>query len=290
MNWPRVLNRSGLVAAGELTALCGCGFAAVYVLTVRTTPGREFADASLRGAGFAYSSVAEAVDAALGVVSVATLLATLAAVALVALVRLRRVPGLTAVGLLIATNASTWALKTRLLTRPDFGLSEITPASHNSLPSGHTTAVFSAVIAFMIVVPARARRLIATVGGACAVMTALATMSAGWHRAGDSIAAFLLVGLWAGIAALVGVLATDDVQIPLVDPSVGGRSLRWLATIIIGSAGLASALGFGLVLVPPLRTSSIGAGLAFLAGGMLIVAAAIAVLSAELLVLNRTDP
>jgi len=83
-----------------------------------------------------------------------------------------------------------------LLTRPDLGLREITPATHNSLPSGHTTAVSSVVVALLVVTPARGRPLVAVTGGAAAVVTALATMSAGWHRAGDSIAAFRVVGAW----------------------------------------------------------------------------------------------
>lgn len=117
-----------------------------------------------------------------------------AAIALIALVRLRRMAGVTAVGLLVAANASIWLLKTHLPTRPDLGLREITPVTRNSLPSGHTTAVFSVVVALLIVLPGRGRRLIVLAGGAAAVVTALATMSAGWHRAGDSIAAFSWLG------------------------------------------------------------------------------------------------
>lgn len=150
--------RGGCDRTGVLTVLCLFGFVLGYVLTVRTTPGRQLGDASLRGALITNSGVVDAVDAILGVVSVATLLGGVAAIALIALVRQRRVPGLTAVGLLIAANASTWLLKTHLLTRPDLGLREITPATHNSLPSGHTAAVFSVVLAVLVVVPARGRR------------------------------------------------------------------------------------------------------------------------------------
>lgn len=58
------------------------GFIAVYLVTVRTTPGREFGDASLRGALLIHDGAARAVDRVLGVASVATLLAGLALIAL----------------------------------------------------------------------------------------------------------------------------------------------------------------------------------------------------------------
>ncbi|MEJ7773139.1 MAG: hypothetical protein WKF51_14660 [Geodermatophilaceae bacterium] len=56
-----------------------------------------------------------------------------------------------------------------------------------------------------------------------------------------------------------------------------------------GSAGAGFCLAFGLVLIAPLRTSTDGAVLSFVAGGVLIVAAGVAVLMAELGVLQRTD-
>lgn len=284
--WDR---KAAVTAAGMLTVGSALGFVLVYALTVRTTPGRRFGDASLRGALVTNSRIVYAVDAVLGAVSVATLLGGVAAISLIALLRLRREPGVAAVGLLVATNASTWLLKTHLLTRPDLGLREITPATHNSLPSGHTTAVFSVVVALLVVVPARGRRLVAITGGAGAVVMALATMSAGWHRAGDSIAAFLVVGVWAGIAGIVSVLAADRPPVRGPTLPLGDRARRLIA-VTLGSVALGLALAFGLVLIPALRTSTFGGVSASVAGGVLIVAAAIAVLMAELVVLERTDP
>lgn len=285
-------SQTALAAPVALTLLCGLGFTLVYVLTVRTMPGREFGDASLRGALVTNSGLSSWVDRVLAVVSVATLLAAMAAIALVALVRLRRVAGLVAVGLLVAANVSTWLLKTRLLSRPDLGLREITPATHNSLPSGHTTAVFSAVVALLVVVPRWGRRPVAAVGGAGAVIMALATMSAGWHRAGDSIAAFLVVGVWAGIATIVMALSTTGTPPRPRGPRGSRASMRWQIVITLGSAGVGFALALGLVLVKPLRTSTAGAVAAFLAGAALIIPTAAAVLLAELAVLERTvaDP
>ncbi len=288
--WRALDNNAAAIAPCVLAVTSIVGFVLVYLLTVRTTPGRQFGDASLRGALVTNSAVVDAVDAVLGVVSVATLLGGLAAIALIALVRLRRAPGLAAVGLLVAANTSTWLLKTHLLTRPAFGLREIAPATHNSLPSGHTTAVFSVVVALLVVVPARARRPIAITGGAAAVVMALATMSAGWHRAGDSIAAFLVVGAWAGIAGIATVLADDTAPARVPAPGIGDRSGgRWLIAMTLGSVGVGFCLAFGLVLIRPLRTSTLGAVSAFVCGGVLIVAAAVAVLMGVLLVLKRID-
>ncbi len=284
MNRPRLLAYSAV-----LTVVCGMGFALVYGLTVRTRPGRQFGDASLRGAQLTESGVAGAVDTVLGVVSVATLLAGIAAIALLALARLQRVPGVAAVGVVVAANASTWLLKTQVLSRPDLGLSEVTPATHNSLPSGHTTAVFSVAVALLLVAPARWRPPLAVVGGTGSVVIAVATMSAGWHRAGDSIAAFALVGFWAGLAVIIIVALGPETVPPAVQPSRKSRvSRRWLALVTSGSTFVAVCLAVGLVLIRPLRTSPAGAALAFLAGGLFVVAAAMVVLIGVQLVLART--
>ncbi len=65
------------------------------------------------------------------------------------------------------------ATEDTLADRPDLGLREVTPATHNSLPSGHTTAVFSVVVAVLVVVPTPPRPQIAITVGAGAVVTAL---------------------------------------------------------------------------------------------------------------------
>ncbi len=280
--------RGQLVPAVLLAVGSAAAFLADYLVTVRTTQGREFGDASLRGALLIEDGVAPAVDAVLGVVSVATLLGGLALIAMIALVRLRRIAGLAAVGLLVAANGATWLLKTQLLSRPDLGLSEVTPATHNSLPSGHTTAVFSVVVALMIVAPVRMRRPLALVGGGIAVLTGVATMTAGWHRAGDSIAAFLNVGFWAGVASVVMVLWAGATS-----PESAARPLsppwrRRLMLTVLASTGASVCLVLALVVATSLRFSSAGAAMAFLAGGLLILSAAASVLVAHLLVLDRS--
>ena len=290
MSRPRIRqDRTDLLAPVALTFVCGVGFAAVYALTVRTIPGRQFGDASLRGAMLTRSGFANGVDTILGVVSIASLLAGIAVIAMFALARLQRARGVVAVGLVLATNVSAWVLKNHLLSRPDLALREVTPATLNSLPSGHTTAVFSVVVAMLFIAPSGWRGGVALPGGTASIAMALATLSAGWHRAGDSIAAFALVGAWAGLAILVvGALDADAPSAP--HPS-GASPLarRWLVAMTAGTGGIAVCLAVGLVLIPALRGSAVGAVSAFLSGGLLIAATAVAVLIGVQSALVRTD-
>jgi hypothetical protein len=209
-------------------------------------------------------------------------------VATVALVRLERVQGLAAVGLLVGANVSTLVLKTYLLERPDLGIREVAPATLNSLPSGHATAVFSAVAALLFVVPTRWRYPASLAGLLAATATALATMSAGWHRAGDSMAAFLLVGVWTAIAAGAFLIADTG--------GAGDRanfewpeSTRWLAAVSASSLTLGLALGIALNAAGPIRDATPGSWLAFLVGCLLITGTGIAVLGGMLHVLDLMD-
>src|SRR5690606_15552550 len=136
-------------------------FVLVYYLTVRTERGRVVSDASLRGALLSGASIRDTVDAILDIVSVGSLLGAVATVAVIALIRLDRVRGLAAIGVLVTANLATQVLKEYVLERPDLGLDEVAPATLNSLPSGHTTAAFSAVAALLIVLPTAWRLLAA---------------------------------------------------------------------------------------------------------------------------------
>lgn len=277
-----------LVRVGLAGLLFAAGFALVYSVTVRTVQGRLFGDATLRGAMLTSSAMAHSVEAILNVVSVASLVAAIALVTMVALVRLERSQGLAAVGILVGANFSTLVLKRYLLERPDFGINEVSPATLNSLPSGHTTAVFSAFVALVFVVPARLRYPVSVAALAAAIVTALATMSAGWHRAGDSMAAFLLVGVWATIAAGAVVLAdaphTSD-RAKFEWPA----STRWVATVAGGTIALGLVLGTALNAVDQIRDATFGSWVAFLVGVLLITGTAIGVLLGVLHVLDLRD-
>jgi len=279
----RPLARIVLVGVG-----CAAGFVLVYYVTVRTVQGRLFGDASLRGALLTRSALADSTTTILNVVSVASLLGAMALVATVALVRLDRVHGLAAVGIVVGANLSALLLKSYLLDRPDFGLLEVSPATLNSLPSGHVTAVSSAGAALLFVVPTRLRYP-AGVGGLVAVAaTALATMSAGWHRAGDSMAAFLLVGVWVSIAG-AAVLIAEPHGGPIRPAFEWPASARWLVALSAGALTLGLAVGAALDVAGSIRDATLGAWIAFGVGGLLITGTGIAVLLGILDVLAATD-
>lgn len=175
----------------------------MYWGAVHTVPGRLVDGRSLRGALLTDSTAASLLDRVLDLISVTALLCALCGILLIALVRQRRAVGLGAVAVLAGANLSTQLLKSVLLVRPDLGLVERTPATLNSLPSGHVTVAFSAVVALVLVLPARARGPVALLGlGATSAVT-MAVMSSGWHRASDALAACLVVGAWSALVLLL---------------------------------------------------------------------------------------
>jgi membrane-associated phospholipid phosphatase len=261
---------------------CLAGFVVTYLATVRTVLGRQLSDAAFRGGLLGQSRTSDVVDTVLGVVSVASLLLAVAVIAFVALVRLQRTLGITAIALLVTSNLSTQLLK-RVLDRPDLGLLEYTPATLNSLPSGHTTAAFSVVAALLLVVPRGLHTLVATVGGVYAALTAVATMFAGWHRWADSVAAFLLVGFWTVVALSVLAAVEGPPNRPVRRDWSVRRWWAWSSAVCLagGLALLAPLAASGRLRVSPLgQVGAFGAGVAF------IVATVIGVL---LLVLEAID-
>lgn len=277
-----------LTRLGVLATVYAVLFAGLYFFTVRTVDGRLLGDASLRGALFTSPAVEDSVDAVLNVVSTASLLGAVALVAVIALLRLARFEGLAAVGMLVAANLSTMVLKDYLLTRPDLGLNEVAPATLNSLPSGHSTAAFSAVAALIFVLPRPWRSSAATIGAAYATVTGLATMSAGWHRAADAMAAFLLVGFWTTVAAMV-VVAAGSASAPARSAEATASTARWLGAAALGCLLLGAAMVASLVGAAPILDTTFGSWVAFTAAGLLIAGAAMGVLVGVLRALDLMD-
>ncbi len=259
-----------LVAAA--TAYAGV-FVLVYVVSVRTVRGRLISDASLRGAISSSPALRDTVDAVLNVVSIGSLLGAVAVVAVIALIRLDRVRGLVAVGVLGVANGATWLLKEHLLTRPDLGLDEVAPATLNSLPSGHTTAAFSAVAALLLVLPARWRVPVAVMGAVYGTATALATMFAGWHRASDAIASFLIVGICTLVACAVA--------IRLGGPRSRSRTdvgMHWWVAGTVGALVFGGVLFGTLSVLDPVRESVVGSLVAFSSAALLILGTVLGVM------------
>lgn len=133
-----------LAGLGVVTAAV---FVMTYLLAVWTTAGRLLDGASLRGAIDNRSRLSDAVERTLDVVSVTSLLAAAVLLVGIALVRSRRELAVAAVVVVVGANATSQLLKRVVLERPDLGLYESTPATLNSLPSGHSTVAFSLAVA-----------------------------------------------------------------------------------------------------------------------------------------------
>jgi membrane-associated phospholipid phosphatase len=172
---------------------------------------------------------------------VGSLAVATAAVVVIALLRLAGRAAVVAIGLLAAANVSTWLLKNYLLSRPALGLHEAAPETLNSLPSGHATAAFSAAAALVLVAPVALRRVAAVIGATVGALVAVATMSAGWHRAGDALAAFCVVGFWS-VVAVWALLRGGDQSVPTEERwRPPGRTAR-IALVGVGGGTAVSVL------------------------------------------------
>lgn len=178
-----------------------------------------------------------------GVVSVPFLVIAVVAAAAVALVGRRWGDAVRAVVLVGGANLTTQLLKISLERPVDAGLPDANYG--NSLPSGHTTVAASIAAAALIVAPRRARPVVALLGGLYAAVMGVATMSLGWHRPSDAIAAFAVVAAW----SLLLLVPNSGRTVP-AGLAPGGRTVcaALLATIAfvgigVGVVTLALALG-----------------------------------------------
>lgn len=273
---------TAIAAAAGLAVGCALAIVADYRLAVWTVRGRVLDGHALRGALASRTRVTDFVQNALDVVSAASLLAVAVLIAVIALLRLERAVGLAALVVLAGANGTSQLLKHAVLHRPDLGLTERTPATLNSMPSGHTTVAFSVVAALLVVLPGRVRPAAAVVGAAYAALTAAATMSAGWHRPSDSLAAFLVVGAWVAVVALA-VLLTED---RAAEARARSAADWWVALRLLVAGGVLLGLGLlcalGAELVGLRPGGTVADGLAYLAGLAAVAGASCGVTAAVL--------
>jgi hypothetical protein len=96
----------------------------------------------------------------------------------------------------------------------------------------------------------------------------MATMSAGWHRAEDCVAAFLVVGGWTTAAAAVVVAISEPAGDPPDERSSGAR---WLGAATSGALILGLALVLALDAAARFRDSAVGQTFALLTGALLVI-------------------
>jgi membrane-associated phospholipid phosphatase len=181
-------------------------FEVVRRFFVDTVPGQQLDAVSLAGNTIGQGHVGGLVATVLNAVSVLSVVAATGAIGFIALMRGRVLLAAVATLMVVGANATTQLLKV-VTERPDLGIDMARAAAGNSLPSGHTTVIASVAVALVLVLPAAVRGVAALVGAAVAALTGVATLSAGWHRPSDAVAAFLVVGAWAALAGLVLVVA-----------------------------------------------------------------------------------
>jgi membrane-associated phospholipid phosphatase len=134
----------------------------------------------------------------LGRVSIGAVLAVSVVCVVLAILRGRVRLAVAALVVIVGSNVTTQLLKEVVLER-----SQLDVIAPNSLPSGHTTVVASAVGALLLVSP-RALRLLVVVAGAFAVMlTGSSTVVAGWHRPADIVAALAVCLAWTAVGAFM---------------------------------------------------------------------------------------
>lgn len=225
---------------------------AVAVVALRTGAGQRL-DEWARTTVVAGREAEVTVLSILGRVSIGAVLAVSVACVALAIVRGRVRLAVAALVVIAGANVTTQLLKHVVLERS--ALDVIAP---NSLPSGHTTVVASAVGALLLVAP-RALRLAVVVPGSFAVTaTGASTVVAGWHRPADIVAALAVCLAWTAAGSLmaggshraasgvtIGSLAGAGGALVLlvaigVRPAYGWSGFGE-ATVVLGALALATA-------------------------------------------------
>ncbi|GAA4262456.1 hypothetical protein GCM10022255_099140 [Dactylosporangium darangshiense] len=189
-----------------VAALEAAGFLAVWRFFVNSEHGQLLDFVAITGNSIGRVRLETLVHNTLNGISIVSLTAATIAIGFIALARRRVALAVGAVLLIGGANATTQVFKA-LIYRPDLGVDPERAAAGNSLPSGHTTIAASVAVALVMVVPAKARGAAALIGAVFAALAGVATLSAGWHRPSDAVAALLIVGTWAAVAGLFIVLA-----------------------------------------------------------------------------------
>ncbi|MEU5963435.1 phosphatase PAP2 family protein [Micromonospora parva] len=224
-----------------LALVQAAAFLAVWRVAVHSEVGQWVDTVALTGNRIGQDTIDGPVDRILNAMSVVSLLAATAMIGFIALIRGRIALAITATLLIAGANVTTQLLKYGL-NRPDFGLDPERAAVGNSLPSGHTTVAASVAVALMLVLPRKVRAVGAFIGAGYAAVAGVATLSAGWHRPSDAVAAYLVVGVWAALAGLL-LLVTQREQ-----AEVAPGDAHRVAALVLGVVGLLALVASGLSL------------------------------------------
>jgi membrane-associated phospholipid phosphatase len=209
--------------------------ALVYVATVRTIRGQRFEDVVLQAANGRHSPLVVDVLDSFTVWSVA---AVIIIVVVIGKLRGLLFLGLVAAGVIVLSVVSTEVLQ-HGLTRPLL-LSHGYRRQIQSFPSGHVAIAMSMMAALVLVVPYRLRGLVTALGALWAVGIGALTVTASWHRPGDTLGSDLIVVCYACLAVLV--LARCGRIRTAPEPA------SWVpAAVLTGVAGVAIPITLALI-------------------------------------------
>jgi hypothetical protein len=213
----------------------------LYVLFVRTGLGQRIDDATLDGRASLSARSINSADTLLRTVSVASVAILGGGVVLVAVMRARFVLAAAAAAVIVGANLTTQVLKP-LLSRPDLVRGQPEIEIGNTLPSGHTTVAASIAVAALLVAPRRLRGAVAVVGVLYTVAFGVATLTAGWHRPSDAIAAVCVAVGWGSLAAWVIVVRGAPAQEP-------GPATPFVSRLLVAAGGAVCAITFAALVV-----------------------------------------
>ena len=215
-----------LLLAGQIVA-----FIALWRFAVDTEHGQMLDWIALSGNSIGQDRVDGLAGTVLNAMSALSLLIATVVIGFIALIRGRIGLAVASMLLIAGANLSTQLLK-HVIIRPDLGVDPERAAAGNSLPSGHTAVAASVAVALVLVLPRTVRAWGALIGAGYTALAGVATMSAGWHRPSDAVAALLIVGAWAALAGLLLLLIQPAAA--RMDPADRHRRMA----VVLGVGGL----------------------------------------------------
>ncbi|MEU6023029.1 phosphatase PAP2 family protein [Micromonospora sp. NPDC048871] len=216
-------------------------FIVVWRFALYSELGQWVDTVALTGNRIGRDHIEEPVNRILNAMSVVSLLAATVMIGFIALIRGRVALAVAATLLIVGANVTTQVLKYGLV-RPDYGIDPERAGVGNSLPSGHTTVAASVAVALVLVLPPKVRAFAAVVGAAYSAVAGVATLSAGWHRPSDAVAAYLVVGVWAALAGILLLITQrEQAQVSSADAHRG-------VALLLGIGGLLLILACALAL------------------------------------------
>jgi membrane-associated phospholipid phosphatase len=286
---------SKAATAAWLAALTGVNILAFLLVanaSLNTIRGQMLDTIALAGREFGRDSVSGPLNTALNAISVVSLVVVLVVVGMIALARRRYSLAIMAVVLVVGSTATTVLLKDHLITRPEFGVDPDRSGAGNSLPSGHATAAAAFAVGLVLVLPPAARGIASLIGATYAAVVGVATLSSGWHRPSDVVAAYLIVGGW---AAFAGLLLTLAQRTTAVVTSRDRSNWALLASLAVGLLLLicgvfALALTFDRMTDPVEFLSARLLSLGYLGSALTIAGAAYLMMAVVLVTVHRVVP